>query len=153
MTAHSEEEGALGVVVNRPMGQTLGEYDPGLSDSELADMPLYSGGPVASNRMILVAWKWATDDGTFKLLFGIDEMKAKKLLQEEPEFELRGFLGYSGWSGGQLEDEIGQGAWIISPLTSELETIGGGALWRTIVSRQSPEMRLLAQEPDDPSLN
>jgi len=153
LTAHTGEDGALGVVVNRPVGKTLGEFDPDLENSELADMPLFAGGPVARDQMIIVAWKWAPDDGTFKMMFGIDDVKARKIMEEEPEFELRGFLGHSGWTGGQLEAEIDQGAWITSPLTTEVDEHEGEALWRTILSRQSPAMRLLADEPEDPSQN
>ncbi|MFP4069801.1 MAG: YqgE/AlgH family protein [Opitutales bacterium] len=153
LTAHTPEEGALGVVVNRPLGKTLGQFDPKLKGSGLADLPLYAGGPVASDQMILVAWKWAPDDGTFKLFFGIDDVKARKLLEEEPDFQLRGFLGHSGWTGGQLEMEMGEGAWFAAPLTHELDELDGDALWRAVLSRQSPAMRLLADEPEDPSLN
>ena len=100
LTAHTPGGGALGVIVNRPLDKTLGEYDPALSESGLAGIPLYEGGPVASDQMILVAWKWSTEEGSFKLYFGIDAEKAQKIMGNDPEFELRGFIGHSGWSDG-----------------------------------------------------
>jgi putative transcriptional regulator len=153
LAAHTPEGGALGVIVNRPLGKTLGEYDPGLGGSDLAGVPLYEGGPVGSDQMILVAWKWSYADGTFKLYFGIDAAKAREILAEDSAFELRGFIGHSGWSDGQLEAEMDEDIWILSPLTLDVEDPDGPAVWRSILSRISPKMRLLADEPEDPSVN
>ena len=152
LTAHSDE-GSLGVIVNRPLYQTLGQYDSELVGSEFADVPLYEGGPVGSDQMVLVAWKWASEDGTFKLYFGIDEEKARQILQDDPEFELRGFIGHSGWGEGQLEGEIETSSWVVSPLNPDLEEKEGVTAWRSILSQIGPEMRLLAEEPDDLSVN
>lgn len=153
LTAHSDEEGSLGVVVNRPLGKTLGEYDAELKHSDLADVPLYEGGPVATDQLILVAWRWTPAEGTFKLYFGIDDVKARELLAEDSEFQLRGFIGHSGWSEGQLDAEIDEGAWVTSTLLPEIEDFDGDAVWRLILHSDSAEMGLLADEPDDPSLN
>lgn len=153
LTAHSDVEGSLGIVVNRPLGQTLGQFDAALGDSELAEVPLYKGGPVSEDKVILVAWKWTPEEGTFKLYFGIDEAKAQALLNDGSGFELRGFLGHSGWTEGQLDAEIEEGAWVTSTLLPEINSIEGDEVWRFILHRDSPQMGLLADEPDDPSLN
>ena len=153
MTAHSAEEGSLGVIVNRPLHQTLGQYDSELAGSEFADVPLYEGGPVGSDQMILVAWKWSNEDGTFKLYFGIDEAKARQILQDDPEFELRGFIGHSGWGEGQLEGEIEVDSWVVCPLSPDLEEKSGLDVWPSILSQQGPELQLLADEPEDLSMN
>jgi putative transcriptional regulator len=153
MTAHSAEEGSLGVIVNRPLNQTLGQYDSELADSEFAAVPLYEGGPVGSDQMILVAWKWSSADGSFKLYFGIDEDKARQILKDDPEFELRGFIGHSAWGDGQLEGEIEVDAWLVCPLSPDLELLEGLAMWRAMLSQQGPGMQLLAEEPDDLSMN
>lgn len=153
LTAHSAEEGSLGVIVNRPLHQTLGQYDTALADSEFADVPLFEGGPVSNDQMILVAWKWSNIDATFKLYFGIDEGKAREILDDDPGFELRGFIGHSGWGEGQLEGEIEVDSWVVSPLSPDLEEKEGLAVWRSILAQQGPGMRLLAEEPEDLSLN
>jgi len=116
-------------------------------------VPLYEGGPVGSDQMILVAWKWVSEDGSFKLYFGIDEDKARQILKDDPEFELRGFIGHSEWGEGQLEGEIEVNSWVVSPLSPELEELEGLAVWRSILSRMGPKMQLLAEEPDDLSMN
>ena len=153
LTAHSQEEGSLGVIVNRPLGKTLGEHDPGLSESDLAGVPLYSDGPVAASQLILAAWKWTPNEGTFKLYFGIDGDKARNLLHEQSGYQLFGFLGHAGWTEGQLDGELDDGAWFVAPLSQEMDELEGDEVWRSIISRESPEMRLLADEPDDPSMN
>ena len=153
LTAHSDDEGSLGIVVNRPLNKTLGQFDAGLSQSDLAQVPLYEGGPVANDKLILVAWKWTPEEGSFKLYFGIDEAKARELVAGDSGYDLRGFLGHSGWTEGQLDAEIEEGAWITAALLPEIDSIEGDEVWRLILHRDSPQMGLLADEPDDPSLN
>ena len=73
-------------------------------------------------------------------------------MQSQLGYQLYGFLGHAGWTEGQLEAELEQGAWLLSPLTREMDTLEE-AVWRAVLSRESPEMRMLADEPDDPSVN
>jgi putative transcriptional regulator len=153
LAAHSAEDGALGVIVNRPLDQVLGDYDTELQGSDLADVPLYEGGPVGSDQIILVAWQWSPGDGTFRLYFGIDEAKACQMLEQGSGFEVRAFLGHSGWGEGQLEEEIDDDSWVLATLSPDLDAQQGLAVWRSILSGVSPEMRLLAEEPDDLSMN
>lgn len=153
LTTHSEDEGSLGVIVNRPLEQNLGEYDPELENGVLANVPVYSGGPVADEQLILVAWKWSPQEGSFKLFFGINAQKAEEILAEDSAYELRAFLGHSGWGEGQLDAEIEEGAWVPIKLSPEIESVMEKDVWRTLLSRQSPELRVLADEPEDLSLN
>ncbi|MEO0508282.1 MAG: YqgE/AlgH family protein [Verrucomicrobiota bacterium] len=153
LTVHNPAQGSLGVVVNRALEKTLGEYDPELTDSPLADVPLYEGGPVASDKLILAAWKWIEDESTFRLYFGIDGEKAEKILKEDPEFEIRGFMGHAGWSEGQLDAELDQGAWVMSGWLPELQKKHGEAVWRSILCHENPAMRVLTDVPEDPSVN
>lgn len=153
VTAHSATDGTLGVIVNKPLGKTLSDYDPKLSGTQFADVPLYQGGPVGEDQLILVAWRWNADEGSFQLYFGIDQAKAKDLIEKEPAFQLRGFMGHSGWGEGQIEGELDEGTWVISPLQPDIQTEEGVAVWRSILGRISPEMQLLAGEPEDPSVN
>lgn len=153
LTAYGEGEGSIGIVVNRPVGKTLGEYDPELSDSALADVPLFVGGPVAAEQLILAAWKWCPDEGTFKLYFGIDGEKAKSLQAADPEYQLRGFLGHAGWSEGQLDAELEQGSWVLSGCLPILKNQPSDMDWHELLCQERPELRLLADAPDDPSLN
>ena len=146
-------EGAMGVVLNRPMDKTLGELGSELAHGVLADVPLYHGGPVSPEQLILVAWETDSSAGNVKLYFGIDPEKLIEL-REEREIEIRGFLGYSGWSAGQLENEMKRESWIVAPVSAELVGgLEGRELWRAVVGGLSPRWRILADEPDEPELN
>ncbi|MGB0372203.1 MAG: YqgE/AlgH family protein [Opitutales bacterium] len=154
ISAHSEEDGALGVVINRPMEQSLSQFDGGFSYSELADVPLYVGGPVSSRELILTAWQWRLEEGRFQLHFGVSPDRAKELSLDNSEIDLRGFVGYSGWGKGQLEDELEQGSWVVIPVNGgAMEIEETDDLWRALIGQVSPELRLLAEAPDDPELN
>lgn len=153
LSAYSEDEGSIGVIVNRPLGKTLGEYDPELADSALSSVPLYSGGPVATDQLILVAWKWCAEESAFKLYFGVDGERAERILKEEPGFRLYGFLGHAGWTGGQLEAELSGDSWVMSGSLPVLENVESGINWHDLLCDERPELRLLADAPDDPSLN
>ena len=105
MSVHNAE-GAMGVVLNRPLGKRLGQLNGEFALGALAGVPLFSGGPVQTEQLLLVAWQNQADG--FRLHFGIEPDRAGQLATEEGT-ELRAFLGYSGWSGGQLEKELKHG--------------------------------------------
>ena len=152
MSLHNAE-GAMGVVLNRPLAKTLADLGPEFRQSELSDVPIYSGGPVKPEQLILVAWQTSSVDGTFKLYFGVDPNKLRELM-EVTELEVRAFLGYSGWTGGQLEMEMKRNTWLVSAVPPELlDEHDGVELWKRIVGGLSAEWRVIAEEPEDPSVN
>ena len=153
LSAYSEREGSVGVIFNRAIGQTLGEYDPDLATSTLASVPLFVGGPVATDQLILVAWKWSVTEGTFKLYFGIDGEKAQSIFKEDPAFQLRGFLGHAGWTEGQLDAELNEGSWLLSGCLAALNDEPSEIDWYDLLCQKRPELGFLANAPDDPSLN
>lgn len=154
LSAHSDTDGALGVVVNRPSGHTLGEMDDNFCDSPLAQVPVYHGGPVSTDQMILTAWHTGVDTGVFKLYFGITQEKALEIMETQPELELRGYLGYAGWSGGQLEEELNQDAWLVTEVDIEaLRDYREEKMWKHLLIQIKPEFGLLGDAPEDPSVN
>ncbi len=154
LSVHSHDEGALGVIINRPSGKTLSQLDSQFAFGPLANVPIYQGGPVATEQMILSAWKCCPESGMFKLYFGISAEKASEIREKDTEAVIRAFFGYSGWTGGQLENEINEDAWIISPVnTLALSNSDGDALWRKIINDLNPDLSLLPKPPEDPSVN
>ncbi len=154
VSLHNNEDGAFGVVINRPLGKSLGEYKKDFATGSLADIPLYEGGPVHKDQMILIAWKMGNESNDFKIYFGINPEKAEELREEDPDLVLRGFLGYAGWSSGQIENEVKENAWIVSPIEGGiLLKEDGPMLWENILIRISPELKILTDMPDDLSAN
>lgn len=153
ISSHSAEDGALGVVVNWPLKQTLGEVDPAFELEPLGRVPLYRGGPVAQEELLFAAWQWLPKEGLFRLAFGIDHEQARSYLGA-PGYQVRAFLGYAGWGQGQLEEEVAHHSWLLSSVAGKsLTGEEGTALWRKILSGISPEMKILADAPEDPSRN
>lgn len=154
ISAHSPEDGSLGVVINRPLGKTLGEQSIDFSFGPLADVPIYQGGPVQEDQMLLAAWHWEPEQSIFRMYFGISEEKAAELVTSVSGVQVRAFLGYSGWSQGQLESERESNAWLVSPISdTSIQDIEGDELWREYIGRIQPELLFLGQLPEDPSLN
>jgi len=152
MSVHNDE-GAMGVVLNRPLKKQLGELTLEFASGPLAAVPLYYGGPVEPAQLIIISWQWLELESTFQLQFGLSPDKAMELVGQ-PGVVLRAYLGYSGWSAGQLEDEMHQDTWFSTGVEMEpMENLDGIALWRSLLGSVDPELRLLADEPDDPTLN
>jgi putative transcriptional regulator len=150
MSAHNEE-GAMGVVLNRPLKKKLGDLKGPLALGPLSSAPVFNGGPVQTDQLILVAWQMR-DDG-FRLHFGIDPEKAGELLAEEGT-DVRAFMGYSGWSAGQLENELTSQTWIVTEAPGDLFSQPSGAeLWSETLRREGDDWRLLADEPEHPEQN
>jgi len=153
LSAHSSD-GALGVVLNRPVGKSLGEFGSNFSVGVLSKVPVFTGGPVNDTQIILSAWHAESSLGMFRLYFGIDPEKAKELIASPDGLDVRAFVGHASWGEGQLEDELEHNAWIVSPVDPDLiNRLNGVDLWRTILGSISPELRFLADAPDDPSVN
>lgn len=150
MSAH-DTNGAMGVVLNRPLGRHLGELNGEFALGALATVPLFTGGPVQTEQLLLVGWQ-PQEDG-LRLHFGIEPERASQLVAEEG-VQIRGFLGYSGWGGGQLENELNQNTWIITDVPADLLTCApGGEMWRSVLGGLGQEWRLFADEPEDASDN
>ena len=158
LISEHKREGTFGIVINRPLNKSLGEFSDEFAYGPLAEVPLFSGGPVGIEQLILTAWKWEESLGAFKVHFGVTADKVQLMLTNEPDLEIRGFLGYAGWREGQIEQELEQKAWVVSPIDGQaIKDLKGTELWRRVLSSVSPELEvmavLLAEAPDDPSLN
>lgn len=153
VSAHQQAEGALGVIINRPTGKSLGTLREELDTPLLRNLPVYEGGPVSTGEILLVAWKWNLQEQNFRLFFGLDPEKLQELVGADPSMEARAFLGYSGWSAGQLEKEIGRSDWAVGSFVQPLGKLPPQSLWRSMLDAVRPEWGILADFPDDPSVN
>jgi putative transcriptional regulator len=153
LSAH-DAEGAMGVVINRPQGRTLGELDPAFAAGELAGVPVFTGGPVEPEHLLLCGWKLHPGQlARFTLHFGVEPAQAARLVGEEG-MVVRAFKGYAGWTSGQLEQELSQGAWTAEIIPDNFMALGEDeALWRGLLATYRHIWRVWADEPPEPGRN
>ena len=122
------EDGALGIVINRTMdltmGDVLGQMDIPSSECRRAGQPVHYGGPVQSERGFILHDEPHAWESTVAIDERIGLTTSKDILEaiarnEGPERALIA-LGYAGWGGGQLEHEITQNAWLSGPADIDL---------------------------------
>ena len=159
-----DTDGTLGVVINRPTTVPVNEVLPAWS--ELAGpMPMvFQGGPVALDSALGLAelralprqgedpdpLGWRRVHGDLGL---VDLDLPPELLAAEIS-AFRVYAGYAGWSAGQLERELGQGAWyVVDAAPADAFTLAPEQSWRAVLRRQRGGLALLSTFPDDPELN
>ena len=152
LTVHEPDTGTKGLVLNQPLGQNLRDIMRSPDLRPLADIPVFSGGPVSPDELKLVGLRWNETLGRVESLPALGIAGALKA--KAAGWEVRAFVGYTGWSAGQLEAEFEQGSWMLTPHRPEaLEGKTGPALWRTLLRGMGNIQALLADLPEDPSLN
>lgn len=155
---HNAEAGALGVVLNRPVGAPVVDVVPSVADLATEPGVLFSGGPVSPSTALALglAKAGASADGWTAVsppLVTVDLDHDPALLATSLR-ALRVFAGYAGWAPGQLEGEIAAGGWFVvdadaaDPLSPAPEH-----LWSAVLRRQRGSLALFAAYPPDPSLN
>lgn len=156
MLEHSEE-GALGLVLNRPTILTAREALPQplaelVGDGEV----VYQGGPVQPEAVILLADFIDPQRAASLAVDGVGVVDPAGDTEDLPGLTraVRAFGGYAGWGAGQLEGEIAEGAWIDAAAgAADVFTQDHERLWHTVLDRKGGAFRLLARMPDDPSMN
>lgn len=149
ISAHDPEDGAIGVIINRPLEKSVADLVSETPPESLADVPVFFGGPVGNNQLMLAAFEWHKEEGLKLNQHSLDNDGASSGASS-----MFAFLGYAGWSGGQLEAEMKQKAWIVQkPTRTALKSERLSRLWFDIMNRLGPWYRMLAAAPDDPSLN
>ncbi len=155
-------DGALGVIVNRPLDSEVDDVLPDWADLVNAPVCLFDGGPVAMDSALALGVIASPSDAQSAPPIGWRQMAGKVGLVDlegpvpsHGEFAgLRVFAGYAGWGPGQLEVEIEEGAWIVTDSRDDdLVSPQPETLWREVLRRQENDARFLTTFPDDPSVN
>ena len=144
------EDGALGVVLNRPSDSQVDEVVPDLAELADPDAVVHLGGPVGPDSVIVL--------GRFE-----DPLEAAAIVSDDlgvvdpgagtPELRAsRVYAGHAGWAPGQLDGELERDAWIVEPTQPE-DPFDEGDLWSHVLDRKGGGYTLLARMPEDPSLN
>jgi putative transcriptional regulator len=158
---HSDD-GALGVVINRPGGAPLSDVVPPVADLASSPAVLFAGGPVEPQAAIALGMvsSAAVTTGAAPGWRPVVHPVVTVDLDSDPAVlagslrELRVFAGYAGWSRGQLEAEVAEGAWyVVESLPLDAFDSDPDQLWSAVLRRQPWPMSLVATCPADPRLN
>jgi len=152
MAAHNSDDGAFGYILNRPLEKCVTDLLPDQELGALGKVPVFLGGPVSTDKLAFAALRW---NKKRQLLKCTTHLSVQDALHEiSMGHDVRGFVGYSGWSKGQIETELKRSSWIVSPpkrvvLTSDQPS----HLWTAILTEMGPVYQLMSRMPDDVSLN
>lgn len=149
------EEGALGVVLNRPATVTVDEAAPALSPLVHQGESVFIGGPVQPESAVVLADVEHPDFaglivfGSIGFLMGEVDPQALDGVRRA-----RVFAGYAGWGAGQLEAEMEDESWIVEPAWPEdVFTDQPEGLWSSVLHRKGGRYAIISTMPPDPSLN
>jgi putative transcriptional regulator len=148
------DEGAFGLVLNRPSESTVGEAVDELDRYVDEDDTLFIGGPVRQSALIVLAE--FEDAGQAALVaFGDIGVLGDHDGSDTAETRRgRAFAGHAGWGPGQLDTELSQGDWILEPAQREdAFSEAPLALWESVLTRKGGSYALVARMPADPSMN
>ncbi|HEU0130757.1 MAG TPA: YqgE/AlgH family protein [Mycobacteriales bacterium] len=154
-----DENGSLGLILNRPSATPVGEVLPSWHDLTSEPSVVFSGGPVDGSAAICLG---STRPGIsaraavqpINPTLGVVDLDSDPALLAGGVAYVRVFAGYSGWGGGQLEAEIEAGGWfVVDGLPGDPFTAAPLALWRTVLRRQGGRLALFSTYPDDPVHN
>lgn len=152
--AEHDENGAFGLIMNRPMGKTLGEIvDAQALSDPVAGIPVFQGGPVRPGNVLIAMF--LTGETEDELVCGLDvSLEQIEGVMERGSGWVRAFVGYAGWGEGQLEGELTQEAWkVCKPDPSLFEQRFLQGLWSVFVSGDARWRLLLPFLPHNPEWN
>jgi len=125
LLCHHDEDGSMGLLINRPQHITVGAVLDDMKLSKTAmDAPTFEGGPVEPFRGFVLHDGWHIYDSTLCVTPEIHLTTSRDVLEElatgdGPEHFML-ILGYAGWDAGQLEDEISRNDWLVVPSSSNI---------------------------------
>jgi putative transcriptional regulator len=155
LIGHHDDEGAVGVVLNRSLDVPVSEVVPPLADLVAPDEPLFAGGPVEPGGIVVLA---DFSDPSVAEVLALDSIG---FLPLETDDDISGsirrarvFTGYAGWEAGQLEAEMADGGWIVEPaVPRDVFHPEPSRLWDDVLRRKGRDFDLIRLMPVDPHMN
>ena len=156
LIAEHTQDGAMGLLLNRPseaeVSVAVGELDAIVAPGDL----VYEGGPVQPNAVMVLA-EFNDPKAAAAIVIGDVGFLPSR---GDPEAladglrRTRVFAGHSGWSGGQLDSELGEGSWlVVEARIDDVFAPDPDELWGEALQRKGGPYALLARMPEDPSVN
>lgn len=156
LIAEHTEDGAMGLVLNRPTDSVVAEAVEELAGVVAPGEPVFVGGPVQEQSVMVLA---EFDEPTLAAAVIIEDVGFLPADAQLGDLEgrtrrARVFAGHAGWGPGQLDAELEDGAWIVGdPHADDVFSEDPDDLWIAALERKGGAYARLARMPDDPSLN
>lgn len=152
-----DKEGAFGLVLNRDTGDKVEDVLAEDVPEQIREQNVFIGGPVQPGALSYLHTDDYLPEANVIPNVNVDH-SLENLLALGDNYsktqKLRIFAGYSGWSPGQLEDEMKRDSWLVQPATIDLVfNTDPAELWKKIISQMGPQYRILSDAPDDLSWN
>lgn len=144
------DEGAMGVVLNRKSETLVAEAVPALAEVADSDELMRLGGPVSPQAVVALGDFDDPGEAGKAVVAGLGTVDP-----DAPHDSLRRvrvYAGYAGWSPGQLDGEVEQGAWIVEDACAD-DPFHDGDIWSDALRKKGGGYRLMATMPEDPSVN
>jgi putative transcriptional regulator len=154
LVVEHSEEGAMGVVLNRPSEVEVADAAPPLAELVEPGEVVWVGGPVSPNAAVVLA-EFEDAKAAASLVVGdVGVLALDDADGAPPTRRTRIFAGYAGWAPGQLEGELEREGWIVEPALPEDAFCDQDLdLWSAVLARKGGTYALLARMPADPSMN
>jgi putative transcriptional regulator len=150
------EEGALGVVLNRPSSAEVAEAAPALAGLVDEDARVHVGGPVEPSAVLVLTELAGPTEAAVVVFDGVGLLAGEGDPNDWAAVagQARVFAGYAGWAPGQLETELAEEAWIVEAAEAgDVFAAAPEELWADVLRRKGGQFALLARMPPDPSVN
>lgn len=144
------EEGAMGLVLNRPTETELADAVPALAELAGHGHVIHAGGPVEPAAVVALGDFENPEDAATPIVGSLGLLDPDC---PQPELRrLRAFAGYTGWGPGQLDSELSKDAWLTTPAEAD-DAFAEGDLWPVVLQRMGGAYALMASMPVDPTMN
>jgi putative transcriptional regulator len=152
-----QDDGSIGFIMNKPLDVKISDL---VQDFPEFESKVFFGGPVSTDTVHFIHNSGDILDNSVQIENGVfwggDFEKLKVLIQSQlikPE-DIRFYVGYSGWSSGQLYEELNIGSWVIAEMHANyLFKVEPNALWKLIMSNKGDAYSVIAQMPDSANWN
>jgi putative transcriptional regulator len=139
-----DEDGTLGLIVNRPSAISLSEAVPEFEGEQATAHDLHYGGPVGLPMILMLVRSDSAADGMTHVADDVYISSDRGVLEaalaaRKPASELRFYVGYSGWATGQLDSELDRGSWHVVAAGADTVFSGEpGSMWNRFIERLEP---------------
>lgn len=157
LLTEKDDNGTVGFILNKPLTYGLKDFFPEFKD---VDYNVFLGGPMQTGTLYYVHTLGELIPNSEKindeLYWGGDFEALSEMIMHNklPKDRIRFFLGYSGWSKGQLEDELKEKSWVVSSVdNAHIMNEDNSSMWEDFLQDMGGKFRLWANFPENPNMN